>query len=102
MDYVIWFDNTTDPDYQRFIKGLNLTKTMLLPHYQEIKDDTLDGLRLFDDIACPDSTGKTFYAIPDGSYLFITDEKEEIRGEAYMIKDGVISQISSCGDTVSL
>ena len=27
-----------DPDYQRFLTGLNLTKTNLLPHYQENKD----------------------------------------------------------------
>ena len=27
-----------DPAYQRFLPGLNLTKTMLLPHFQEIKN----------------------------------------------------------------
>ena len=91
-----------DPAYQRFLTGLNLTKTNLLPHYQEIKDDTLDGLRLFEEIACPDSMGKRFYAIPDGSYLYIQDGREELRGEAYLVKDGVISQISSPGEVVLL
>ena len=91
-----------DPAYQRFLTGLNLTKTNLLPHYQEIKDDTLDGLRLFEEIACPDSMGKRFYAIPDGSYLYIQDGREELRGEAYLVKDGVISQISSPGEAVLL
>ena len=60
-----------DPAYRRFLPGLGLTKTMLLPHYQEVKDDVLDGLRLFEDITYPDSIGRCFYAIPDGSYLFI-------------------------------
>ena len=91
-----------DPAYRRFLTGLNLTKTNLLPHYQENKDDILDGLRIYDDIACPDSMGKSFFAIPDGSYLFINDGKEELRGEAYMVKDGIISRISYPGDVVSI
>ena len=84
------------------ITGLDLTKTNLLPHYQEVKDDVLDGLRVFEDIACPDSIGRTFYAIPDGSYLFVKDGKEELRGEAYRVKDGLISRISSSGEVVPL
>ncbi len=87
-----------DPAYQRFLTGLNLTKTNLLPHYQEVKNDVLDGLRVFEDIAYPDSIGRTFYAIPDGSYLFINTDKEELRGEAYKVKDGMITQISALGE----
>ena len=37
-----------DPDYKRFITGLGLTKTKLIPHYQDIKDRFLDGKRLFE------------------------------------------------------
>ena len=91
-----------DPAYRKFLRGLGLTKTRLLPHYQEIKDDVLDGLRVFEDIACPDSIGKTFYAVPDGSYLFIDGDKEELRGEAYAVRDGIIRQISSRGEAVAL
>ncbi len=91
-----------DPSYQRFIVGLGLTKTNLLPHYQEVRDDILDGLRIFEDIACPDSMGRKFYAIPDGSYLYIDSCKQELRGEAYLIRDGVITQISSPGEVVPL
>lgn len=89
-----------DPAYQRFLTGLNLTKTNLLPHYQEVKDDVLDGLRIFEDIASPDSIGRTFYAISDGSYLFIHAGNEELRGEAYIVRDGIIRQISSHGEVV--
>ncbi len=91
-----------DPAYRRFLPGLGLTKTMLLPHYQEVKDDVLDGLRLFEDITYPDSIGRCFYAIPDGSYLFIENGREELRGEAWRIRDGLISQISAEGDMVTL
>ena len=91
-----------DPAYQRFLAGLALTKIKLLPHYQENRDCVLDGLRIYEDIACPDSMGKTFYAIPDGSYLYLGAGREELRGEAYRIKDGRITQISSHGDVVPL
>ena len=91
-----------DPAYRKFLPGLGLTKTMILPHYQEIRDDVLDGKRVFEDIAYPDSAGRVFYAIPDGSYLFIRDGREELRGEAYRISDGRISQIAKEGDVVVL
>ncbi len=91
-----------DPEYQRFLSGLALTKINLLPHYQKNKDDVLDGLRIYEDITCPDSIGKTFYAIPDGSYLFIDNGKAELRGEAYMVKDGIISHVSSCGHVLPI
>ena len=91
-----------DPAYQRFLPGLGLTKTMLLPHYQENKDDILDGQRVYEDIAYPDSYGRVIYAIPDGSYLFIKDGKEELRGEAYRISEGKMSQISRTNDVVML
>lgn len=91
-----------DPTYQRFLPGLNLTKNNLLPHYQENKNDILDGLRIYEDIACPDSMGRTFYAIPDGSYLYMDACKEELRGEAYIVRDGYIRQVSSCGEFISI
>ena len=50
-----------------------------------------------EDIAFADSTGHTFYAITDGSYLLQTEDGAEIRGEAYMIRDGRIEQICADG-----
>ncbi|MBQ6233279.1 MAG: Type 1 glutamine amidotransferase-like domain-containing protein [Clostridia bacterium] len=91
-----------DPGYKKFLTGLNLTKTMLLPHYQLVRNDVLDGLRLFEDITCPDSRGRTFYAIPDGSYLYIANGREELRGEAYAVSDGRISRIADEGDVLKM
>ena len=91
-----------DHSYQRFLPGLGLTKTNLLPHYQEVKDDVLDGMRIFEDIAFPDSFGNEFYAIPDGSYLYIENGREELRGEAYRIRDGVIEKVSDEGGSLVL
>ena len=90
------------PEYRRFMSGLGLTKTMILPHYQKNKDDIVDGLRIYEEIACPDSMGRKFYVLPDGSYLYIHDGKEELRGEAWLIEDGVMRKISEDGDTIVL
>lgn len=91
-----------DPAYQRFLPGLGLTKAMILPHYQEIKDDLLDGLRLFEEIAFSDSFGRRFYVFPDGTYLYLHDGLEEIRGEAWVIEDGTMRKISENGDVTVL
>ena len=91
-----------DPDYVRFFPGLGLTRAMVLPHYQANKDDVLDGLKVYEDIAFPDSMGREFYALVDGSYIFIKDGKQELRGEAYLIKDAKMTKISSVGDITEL
>lgn len=81
----------SDPTYDRFPEGLGLTDVMILPHYQVLKDRTLQGLRLIEDVAVPDSMGRTFCALPDGSYVQLKDGKAEIMGKAFMIHDGHIS-----------
>ena len=91
-----------DPFYQKFIRGLGLTDTNVLPHYQAVKDDYVDGLRLMEEITYPDSVGRVFYAIVDGSYVLQTEDRKEIRGEAYRIADGKIEKICGAGEAVSL
>mgnify|MGYP007084615366 CR=1 FL=1 len=88
--------------FQRFLPGLGLTKKMILPHYQMLKDEVLDGLRVMEDIAYPDSQGRRFYLLVDGSYLYIEDGREEVFGEAYLLADGKLSQISKLGESVLL
>ena len=92
--------DTTDPDYRRFYPGLGLTETNILPHYQEEKDSTLDGKRVFEDITYPDSYGKCFYAFVDGTYLYIDEDGETIFGEAYLISDGKIRKLSDEGKSI--
>ena len=83
-----------DPDFHRFITGLNLTKTNILPHYQMVKDWYLDGKRLFEDITYGDSYGRTFLALEDGSYLMVRNGEERVWGNAYEISEGQIKKIS--------
>jgi len=89
---------SVDEEYQRFISGLGITKLMILPHYQGIKDDILDGKRLFEDITYPDSYGREFYALVDGSYITLENGQIILFGEAYLIKNGAIQQICRKGE----
>lgn len=109
---------STDPSYQRFLPGLGITERMILPHYQETKDELLDGRRLFEDITYPDSCGRKFYALTDGSYLMVEQnadtasagvqdygfrtKKETLFGEAYLIEDGTITRICQKDQRIEL
>ena len=93
---------STDPSYKRFLQGLGLTKAMILPHYQNTKNEILDGKRLFEDITYPDSAGRTFYALPDGSYLHVTENEERFFGEVWRIRDGRTEKICEEGENFVL
>jgi len=67
-----------EPGYDRFLIGLGITDTMILPHYEEVKDAILDGRRVMEDITYPDSMGREFYALMDGSYLLVAEEEKVV------------------------
>ena len=90
------------PEFPRFAEGLGITKLNVLPHYQMVKDNYLDGRRLFEDITYADSWGECFYVFVDGTYLLIENGKTTLYGEAYRLSDGKMEQISALGDVVVL
>lgn len=90
------------PDFPRFAEGLGITDVNILPHYQQVKDYELDGLRLFEDITYADSMDECFFALPDGSYFLIEEDgSTTLFGEAYCIQNGEIEQIAELGDVVA-
>ena len=91
-----------DPDYERFLPGLGLTRAMLLPHYQEVCEYMLDGRRLYEDITFEDSMGHIFYVMPDGTYLYGDRSRQELCGEAYRICNGEIELIAQDGDIYAI
>lgn len=91
-----------DPLYQRWITGLGLTDINILPHFQDLTDGYLDGLRLIEDITFADSRGHEIIALNDGSYIMIADGKSTLYGEAYLIKDGNQRQICKNGEFLAL
>ena len=91
-----------DPGYRRFLLGLGLTRVSVLPHVQSWRNDRLDGLRLIEDIALPDSAGRCFYALPDGSWLFLRDGRTELMGAAWRVADGEMEKVCGDGETLEL
>lgn len=92
----------TDPLFQRWITGLGITEVNIFPHYQSLKDDWLDGMRLIEDITFADSMGHDIIAINDGSYIMIEDGMTTLYGEAYLIRDGKMRQICREGQSLVL
>lgn len=82
-----------DTNYERFISGLNLSNMNVLPHYQMVKNNYLDGKRLYEDITYLDSYGHEFIILNDGSYILQIDNKIMIYGESYLLKDGILLKI---------
>lgn len=91
-----------DPNYQRWITGLGITEINIFPHFQKLKDDYLDGMRLIEDITYADSVGHEIIALNDGSYIVINEGQTTLYGEAYMIKDRKQTQICKEGESISL
>lgn len=91
-----------DSLYERWITGLGITNINIFPHFQSLKDEYLDGLRLIEDITFADSIGHEIIALNDGSYIMLDDEKTALYGEAYMIKDGHQTQICKNGESIIL
>ena len=83
----------TDPLYQRWLKGLGLTDINLIPHFEQVRYAQVDGLRIFEDIAFPDSWGKRFYTFRDGGYVKVVDGKPTLYGEAFEITRGAMHRI---------
>ena len=85
-----------DPEYQRWISGLGVTQINIFPHFEDLREEMLDGMRLVEDITYSDSFGHEIIALNNGSYILIEDGREIICGEAYRILDGTLEQI--CAD----
>ena len=93
---------SVDPEYKRFIPGLNLSKIQILPHYQMVRDNILDGKRLYEDITFADSFGRSFYVLIDGSYVMLKDNVYTLWGEGYQLRDGRMTQICRKGEHITI
>lgn len=92
----------TDAGYQRYLKGLGLTGISVLPHFQQIRHWTLDGLRIYEDICLPDSRMHPFYALPDGSYFYREDGRTTLYGEAWLFRDGTCMKVCENGESLEV
>lgn len=95
-------EGESDLGFTRFAPGLGLTGVNILPHYQKVKDNILDGLRLFEDITYADSMGNTFFALPDNSYFYQDEDQLLLFGEGYRLRDGLLEQICETDECLDL
>lgn len=91
-----------DPAFECFIPGLGLSCIQILPHYQMVRNNLLDGKRLFEDITFGDSFNRSFYALVDGSYVMKRGDRYTLHGEGYLIRDGRIAQVCRKGETIDI
>ncbi|MBR6537371.1 MAG: Type 1 glutamine amidotransferase-like domain-containing protein [Lachnospiraceae bacterium] len=91
-----------DPLYERWIPGLGITNINIYPHFQKLRDEYLDGMRLIEDITFEDSVGHEIIAMNDGSYIMIENGQTTLYGEAYRIKDRQLTQICKDGECIIL
>ncbi len=91
-----------DPAFPRWISGLGLSTVTLVPHWQEIREMSLDGLRILEDISLKDSRVHPFYAIPDGSFFLVEDGKTTLFGEGWLLENGTIREICRVGETLAI
>ena len=92
----------SDPNFCRFGPGLGLSPVSILPHYQKARSYMLDGKRLYEDITYEDSMGKTFFALPDGSYFFRDDDGLLLCGRAYRIRNGILELLTIDGEVMDM
>lgn len=91
-----------DPNYKRYLDGLGLTKICILPHYQDLEELSLDGLRVIEDISLLDSMKRPFYALTDGAFVYVNEGKSILYGEAYWIENGKIEKICETNKSIEL
>lgn len=91
-----------DTEYQRWMSGLGVTEINIFPHFEALKDEMLDGMRLIEDITYSDSMGHEIIALNNGSYIVMDNGVETLYGDAYSIKDGAQKQICKDGEWILL
>lgn len=95
-------EGESSPDFPRFLKGLGLTDYNILPHFQEVCDRELDGMKLYDDITAADSMGHEFLVFPDGTYIFRDHEEYAILGECWRMADGELEKLCEEEERIEL
>ena len=91
-----------DVSFSRWLEGLGLLQVSMVPHWQDVREESLDGLRLLEDISLPDSCMHPFYALEDGAFILCEGGHARLYGRAYYLSGGEISPVCDHGETLQL
>jgi len=86
-------EQLTSSEFLKFIPGLGLSQRAIIPHYERVQTRTIGSKHYFKDIILSDSMGKSFFALPEKSYIMIENGFETIKGPILHITDGVVKEI---------
>lgn len=84
-----------DPNFKRYLSGLNLFPLRILPHYHDLISLKLDEKDLIQEIILPDSYIHDFYALNDGSFFYQANNDIILYGDAYYFKQGNIKYLKN-------
>lgn len=92
----------SNKNFNKYFEGLCLTNINIIPHYSDEKDNVIDDKRFIEDIVLPDSYNTVMYAISDGDYILVDNNKNILYGNGYKIKNGKIIKLDSVNDGLLL
>lgn len=84
-----------DLDYEKFTDGLGLTDISIIPHFSKLKTMSISGKNLIDEVVFPDSVGRCFYLLDDGSYFLIDGDVTKFYGVGKALENGTIRTIDT-------
>ena len=88
----------------RFINGLGFFDTMLIPHFNpQTGNEICDGsFNTLVDFFIPDSQGRQFLALQNGSYIIKSNSTCQLFGNAYTLQNGKVEQICQNNQTIDI
>ena len=82
-------------DYEKFTDGLGLTNISIIPHFSFLKTLEIEEKNLMDGVVFPDSVGRVFYLIDDGSYFLIDGDVITFHGVGKSLENGTIRTVDT-------
>ena len=87
-----------DPHYPRWMEGLGLCDINILPHYNDFKGGSLDGMKIYEEIVARDSIGHCFYILKDGSYVHVKNNTYTLYSEIYQMENGNMTLVCAMNE----
>ena len=91
-------------NYPKFIEGMGFVDISIIPHFNVKTGNNFvfEGVDYIVDYFLPDSNIVTLYAMLDGTYIEVVDNKCIIYGECYKIEKGEIECICTNDSSVNI
>ena len=87
-----------------YLRGLAFTDINIVPHYKLTEKNYIleSGLDAWSTYVLPHSHKINIYALVDGTHILIQSNHAEIFGEAYLVRDSIISRVCNNYETCIL